>query len=413
MRPFSAVSSAVLLSLALVSTALAQPTPQAPPAKPGGQPAVPPGYAPPRPPAQPLVDPNGPIFECLEGDYDFGTVWAGKNIEHSFQVRNPGKQELQIFDVKPTCGCTAVPNYQRVIKPGETGAVGVLLNTSHQRDKIEKSLEVVTNEPGSPKRWLKLHGTVRTVAKFDPIGQNYFNGINETPNMERDLIVTNTSGMPLKLELEPPSPAATFEASIAENKAKPGQEFTVHVKAKGPFPEGSTNQALIFRTNIPESPMWQLDLSAFRPPRIQVNPPKMLVDGNQRVEQKRPLTVINNGNVPLDVLSVKASHPAFNPVITKKDTKFTTIEVTIPAFYRPTMAGQYVVIETSDAEKHLITVPILPYGMPPPMEIVPLPARELVAGRLPSTPVNAVPAVGGKAVVTPPPQPPAAPAGGS
>ncbi len=53
-------------------------------------------------PAAAQVAPARPVLKVEGGDtFDFGTVWAGDPLQHTFTIRNAGGAELQILRVQP------------------------------------------------------------------------------------------------------------------------------------------------------------------------------------------------------------------------------------------------------------------------------------------------------------------------
>ena len=48
----------------------------------------------------------GPTAVALETIKDFGVVNKGQRVTHEFQIRNAGEAELEITEVRPSCGCT-------------------------------------------------------------------------------------------------------------------------------------------------------------------------------------------------------------------------------------------------------------------------------------------------------------------
>lgn len=339
-------------------------------------------------PTPPRIQPDpkpqrttGPIFTCDNSPFDFGEVWAGARIEHQFKVANKGNETLQILEVKPACSCTVVGDYKRVLAPGETAVFPAVMDTAHKRGRTDIALEIVTNEPGADsRRKLQLVGTVKTVAQLEPLGTNFFNSVSNDKPETRRLVLKNTSGRPLKLELLPLASTSPFKVALEESK--PGQEFVVVVTAAGPFKEGNTKEAVKFKTDVPESPTFTLELNAFRHPRIHLNPPYMAVDGNQRQPQSRKLWITNNGDKPFEITRIEATHPRLLPKLVKRDGNRWEYEVMMPAFYRPRTSGEAMTLHTTDAEQPTIVVRVVPYGRPPPADLVPSEARALAAGDL-------------------------------
>lgn len=330
---------------------------------------------------------HGPKFVCTNSPFNFGSVWAGARIEQKFLVRNDGDAPLQILQAKPACSCTLVGDYPRIIQPGQTVEFPAVLDTRHKHDQTDVALDITTNER-LPMHKLELTGFVKNALKLDPIGTNWFYAVKDGPETHK-LTLKNGTENPIKLELIPMPSTSGFDVQLTETQ--PGREFTAIVTAKGPFKEGSTQEFAQIRTSIPDVPVYKLELNAFKPPRIQVNPPYMGVDGNQREVQKRPLIIMNNGKQPLNVFDITSSNGLFEPRFVKKDTNRFDFEITIPPFYRPTRDGETIMLNTDDPEMKQIYVRVLASGNPPPIDLVPPEYRENAAGR--KTPTVTVKAV--------------------
>ena len=52
-------------------------------------------------PAAPAASPNAPVLQISEATYDFGEVFEGVEVSHDFKIKNTGKGELQIEQVRP------------------------------------------------------------------------------------------------------------------------------------------------------------------------------------------------------------------------------------------------------------------------------------------------------------------------
>ena len=74
-----------------------------------------------------------------------GKVEAGTPVEHTYVLRNDGPKTLQIV-AKPGCGCTTT-SYDREIPPGGTGKVTARLDTTDLRGRVEKTIDIISNDP--------------------------------------------------------------------------------------------------------------------------------------------------------------------------------------------------------------------------------------------------------------------------
>jgi len=336
----------------------------------------------------------GPKYVCEQPTFDFGEAWAGARIEHKFAVRNDGDQDLQILEAKPACSCTLVPDFQRIIKPGQTAMLPAILDTRHKHDTVEAALSLTTNQTGVEReKQLRIVGKVRTVCQMSPIGQNFFYNVQDGQPVTKEIKLVNTSGQSLILELIPPRPTLPFKVSLKETKPK--QEYVAVVTAVGPFKEGATQEIVEFKTNIPEAPIYRLELSATVPPRIMVNPPWMGVNGQQREGQSRPLIVMNNGTEPFDITGMKASQPFLHPQLMSKEENRWNFTVLIPSFYRPPPQGEQIVFYTTDKQKPELVVRVVAIEVPPPIELVPEEFRERLQGIVTDRGLPTPPAAGG------------------
>ena len=102
---------------------------------------------------------NAPIANFDEKSFDFKTIQQGEKVNHNFKLTNEGKSDLLIRNVKASCGCTAVKN-ESVVKPGETTELEVTFNSRGKRNRQNKSITVITNDPKNSTIILRLTGTV-------------------------------------------------------------------------------------------------------------------------------------------------------------------------------------------------------------------------------------------------------------
>jgi hypothetical protein len=52
-------------------------------------------------PAAPAASAEAPVLLIPEATYDFGEAFEGAEVTHDFKIRNTGKGELQIEQVRP------------------------------------------------------------------------------------------------------------------------------------------------------------------------------------------------------------------------------------------------------------------------------------------------------------------------
>ncbi len=84
-------------------------------------------------------------LHAVAPSFDAGKVEAGTPVEHTYVLRNDGPKTLQIL-AKPGCGCTTT-SYDREIPPGGTGKVTARLDTTDLRGRVEKTIDIISNDP--------------------------------------------------------------------------------------------------------------------------------------------------------------------------------------------------------------------------------------------------------------------------
>ena len=106
-----------------------------------------------------------PAIHVVLPVYDFGSVFEGIAVEHTFMIENTGDELLEISGIRASCGCTTTDLDTKSIGPGESVALDVLINTTGFGGTISKSITVYSNDPESPLLSLRVMGQV---VKSDP-----------------------------------------------------------------------------------------------------------------------------------------------------------------------------------------------------------------------------------------------------
>ncbi len=86
-----------------------------------------------------------PTIDFEETEYNFGTVIQGEKVSHSFVFKNNGDGNLIISNVKASCGCTVPKWTKEPIKPGQTGTIELVFDSSNRDGKQTKSAKVYSN----------------------------------------------------------------------------------------------------------------------------------------------------------------------------------------------------------------------------------------------------------------------------
>lgn len=96
-----------------------------------------------------------------EDTYDFGIINEGEKVEHLFQFTNTGKTDLEILDVRTSCGCTAAILSKKILKPGEEGSLKVQFDSSNRSGKVSRTVSLLSNDPVEPTKTLTIFADIK------------------------------------------------------------------------------------------------------------------------------------------------------------------------------------------------------------------------------------------------------------
>ncbi len=337
-------------------------------------------------PAAP-IDPNAPrgIIKPDEEVHDFGTTWVGATLKHTFKIKNDGTAPLEISKVQPGCGCTTAGPHPNKLAPGETGEFSFSLNSAKLSGPYEKAITISSNDPSNPQLKLKLKGEVKQYVNIVPSTANFGKIFGGEPQ-ERVLKITNNTDKPLELTLEPPADSPfKFELTATE----PGKAYDLKVSVTPPSEAKNLNTQVSLKTNIEGQADIQVNALATIPPRLDIQPPDVVVNDSTGAANSAPLTRLvrftNYGKDPVKVTEATCDDPEIKLSVQERvaDKEY-TIQVNIPANYKIADTGRTITLKTTDKEKPSITVPVKAPAKPTTAEKPLSPAEQKVGTPMPS-----------------------------
>jgi hypothetical protein len=255
--------------------------------------------------------PKATIAEPLK---DVGTVSKGDKIVHDFVIKNEGDADLQITNVQPACGCT-VADFDKVIKPGQTGKVHAVVDSSTFSGPISKGVSVFTNDPEHPQIELTIHAKVEPYISIKPGYARYITVQGEP--LEGNIAQTlwapdGTSWDITGVDSPYPFLAVTFHEAKPEERlpdAK-GKQWKVEMKLSNQAKVGPLSDYVTVHTNHPKQKIVQIPVSGFVRPVVATTPPNADFGKIQIKEPlKKALNIRNFATEPIKVTSVDPSLP--------------------------------------------------------------------------------------------------------
>jgi hypothetical protein len=96
--------------------------------------------------ANPAKQKDGAVITFDKKTHDFGNIFQGDKVEHTFYFTNTGNEPLIITNVEVSCGCTTPKGWPRdPIPPGANGEITVSFNSAGKSGIQNKPVKLVTN----------------------------------------------------------------------------------------------------------------------------------------------------------------------------------------------------------------------------------------------------------------------------
>ena len=108
---------------------------------------------------------EAPRIEFESKIFDFKSITQGDKVDYIFKFKNTGKSDLVIRRTKASCGCTLVNLASKVIKAGESGEMKATFNSRGKKNRQNKRITVITNDPNNSTIYLKIIGMVNVPKK--------------------------------------------------------------------------------------------------------------------------------------------------------------------------------------------------------------------------------------------------------
>lgn len=145
-----------------------------------------------------------PKFEFVgSSEKDWGKVMQKEGpLKTTIKIKNTGNKLLEIYGVKPGCGCTTAPIDKKLLGPGDVATVKVVLKIEKDNGPITKGIEFTTNDPENDRIDYLLKANVKIPIELFPKFMN-MGAVNLNTEMtarivisnhtEKDITVTNVS----------------------------------------------------------------------------------------------------------------------------------------------------------------------------------------------------------------------------
>ncbi len=234
---------------------------------------------------------------------DFGEKEEGIEFEIVFPVNNTGTAPVKITDVKPTCTCVFVKDWDKEIAPKKSGNITLTFKTTALKGEVTRNVEVFTDVPGKKKILLSMHGIIKDpfftiLPRFNFIGEVKY----DTKELQGLFTIANNLDTPLKIiKINPPEDLKTrYKLTTVQENKKYQFDFTILPPFTG---KDQVQKSFTLTTNNENKPSIDLVFSYRVLPPIEVFPKVLFIDPKQTLNTNFVAKVFirNNSALPIEV----------------------------------------------------------------------------------------------------------------
>jgi hypothetical protein len=128
--------------------------------------------------------------------HDFGPIEPARAVSHRFTATNAGTSTLTISRLRPSCGCTSTVVGQQILAPGESTELEVAFNPAGMRGKVEKTVQVVSDDPARPIQLLTFQAEVLPEIRVST-EEVVFTGLSRRDRRKASVKLETGTGQPI------------------------------------------------------------------------------------------------------------------------------------------------------------------------------------------------------------------------
>jgi uncharacterized protein DUF1573 len=294
-----------------------------------------------------------PMIEVPETLKNGGVVEEGTVVPVQFVVTNGGQADLEIAQVKPSCGCTVV-KWERVIKPGAHGTIAAQMHTDYFRNAVTKHMTIFSNDPARPQVELTITARVLPLVKISPDPDALL--VVEDKPATQEFTLERSGGHPMKiLQVIPYAPYLKAETTPLPG---PGR-YHLTVTALPDAPLGRSKAAVVVWTDLQQGGALTFIITVDR--GIVPIPPMVFygfVPHEMTTPRQAAVTILRNAP-PFHVKSVAVSDPHLAAKLeTVRDGAEYRVTVTYAGGWDPGRRQQTLTVTTDDPQQPVIEIPV-------------------------------------------------------
>jgi hypothetical protein len=304
--------------------------------------------------AEPWVDKM-----ITEREHNFGTVARGADTVYRFPVKNIYKQDIELVNVRSSCGCTSPTLENRVLKTGDTGYVVAKFNTRRFTGLhgATLTLDVKWNDKGIWRRGetqMRVHGNIRGDVVFKP-GAIKFDSVDQGNVSEQVVEVAYAGRSDWKI-VDIRGDSQDLEVELSRKQRTSNKvAYELLVRLKETAPAGYFNDQLVLVTNDSQNPRIPIHVSGRVISALAVRP-EPLVLGDVKFGEQVSKKFIVSGKKPFRILSIECDEDSFQFNVDDQSSELHVVEIVFDAKKEVGNVKQLIRITTDLGEKAQTTL---------------------------------------------------------
>jgi hypothetical protein len=207
-----------------------------------------------------------PKLSLDKPEVDLGTIYGGVKKIGTITLKNIGNDTLRIISVQPTCGCTAVKQPKAFLLPGESDIAEFEFNSAGYRGKVEKHVNINTNDPTSRYVDVKILAEIKEILQptngtINGTSTLWFNNAIVGKMTTQTVGLKNISGIPIVVKGDSVSSSA-LALKINNQTLRPDDTLSVQVTLQ-PQKTGSAYEHFYILTNHKNQPVVEIQVKYF------------------------------------------------------------------------------------------------------------------------------------------------------
>ncbi len=296
------------------------------------------------------------VFE--EDSHDFGKVYKGEKVTHSFIFTNAGTGNLVIEKVKTSCGCTAAAPSNKTIPPGTAAEIEVAFKSGVFRGNIRKTVTVTTNDPETPGYVLTIKANVLEEVVAEP-RQLFFEPVKQGQSVTMKVEIKPVTDLELKIKRVR---AASRVLKLRYNKKDGEDAYILEVFTRKDAPLGRFAGDIQVFTNSKKQGVLVIPFFGEIISDVSVFPAKVSygVVRKGKEAMRQILITVHKKDVKLKGFDVEPDYLSLH-LIPDANNYFHRLEITVGKDVPAGRIEGKLKIHTTSKDQPLLTVPI--YGV--------------------------------------------------